>query len=79
MTEQTFVGYDGMEYESKTPPGGAYEVSHDGRFWHISFPIEGEEGGRQVYRGRNLPKAEDRDRWVRYTPYPAWMKRKTSK
>jgi hypothetical protein len=76
MQELTFIGFDGNRYAAKTVPG-KYDIRHDGRFWHISFPIEGEAGGMQVYRGRELPQSTDHDRWVRYRPYPAGMKNRS--
>lgn len=74
-----FIGFDGKKYDSDAPHEGVYRISNDGRFWHIVFPIEGEPGANQVYRGRELPTAADRDLWVRYRPYLPGMRRTPNK
>ena len=79
MQEAAFVGFDGKGYSANAPHEGKFDIHHDGRFWHITFPSEDEPGGSQVYRGRNLPQAADHDRWVRYKPYPVGMKNRTAK
>ncbi|PTY06127.1 hypothetical protein DB347_11790 [Opitutaceae bacterium EW11] len=65
-----FVGPDGKLYPAMPPPDESYALRHDGRFWHIAFPIPDEPEWQQVFRGPHLPEAGDRDRWVRYRPYP---------
>jgi hypothetical protein len=76
--QESFIGFNGKKYNPATPHVGTYEMSNDGRFWHISFPIEDEAGGRQIYRGRNLPRAADHDLWVYYRPYPPGLRRLTA-
>jgi hypothetical protein len=76
VREETFVGFDGKRYSARPSLKGGcgHEVRHDGRFWHVTFPIASEPGGQQVYRGRHLPTATDHDRWVRYLPFPQWTR-----